>query len=118
MLGTGELVAFAATRDLGLSHAFYGDVLGLERVDASSFANVYTVAGTALRVTLVEDVVRAPYTVLDWNVPDICARRSTRRLVSGPRRQHVVALADHTLSRLASTRARWISASTMTVRSA
>ena len=71
MLTGARLVAFAATVDLERSHAFYGDVLGLRRVEASPFANAYDVAGTPLRVTRVEAHVPAAFTVLGWQVPDV-----------------------------------------------
>jgi catechol 2,3-dioxygenase-like lactoylglutathione lyase family enzyme len=67
------LVAFAPTADLDRSHDFYGGVLGLERVEASGFANAYDVEGTRLRVTLVNEVVAAPYTVLGFSVSDLTA---------------------------------------------
>lgn len=73
MLADSDLIAFAASADLERSHAFYGDVLGLRRVEASSFANVYDAHGTMLRVTRVERVVAAPYTSLGWAVPDVRA---------------------------------------------
>jgi catechol 2,3-dioxygenase-like lactoylglutathione lyase family enzyme len=60
-----------ATTDLDRSHDFYGGVLGLRRVEAGGFANAYDVAGSALRVTLVRELVRAPYTVLGFSVPDL-----------------------------------------------
>jgi catechol 2,3-dioxygenase-like lactoylglutathione lyase family enzyme len=68
-----SLVAFAAAADLETSHAFYCGVLGLERVEASAFANAYSVHGTQLRVTLVERPARASYTVLGWRVADVAA---------------------------------------------
>jgi catechol 2,3-dioxygenase-like lactoylglutathione lyase family enzyme len=71
--GGAVLTAFAATTDLDRSHAFYGGVLGLERVEASGFANAYDVNGTPLRVTLVERLAPAPYTVLGFRVPDLAA---------------------------------------------
>lgn len=64
-------MAFAATTDLTRSHAFYGDVLGLSHVENTPFANLYDAAGTALRVTLVDRVAAAPYTVLGWRVADL-----------------------------------------------
>ncbi|MEA2381693.1 MAG: hypothetical protein QOH72_1664 [Solirubrobacteraceae bacterium] len=73
MLSQAALVAFVASTDLERAHAFYGDVLGLRRVDASPFANVYDAGGTRLRVTRVDRVAAAPYTVLGWTVPDIRA---------------------------------------------
>jgi predicted enzyme related to lactoylglutathione lyase len=48
-------------------------VLGLNRTESSSFANAYDAQGTQLRVTRVDEPVRAPYTVLGWRVKDISA---------------------------------------------
>jgi catechol 2,3-dioxygenase-like lactoylglutathione lyase family enzyme len=73
MLIDEAIVAFAATTDLERAHAFYGEVLGLRRVDATPFASVYDANGTSLRVTRVERVAPAPYTVLGWDVADIGA---------------------------------------------
>jgi catechol 2,3-dioxygenase-like lactoylglutathione lyase family enzyme len=73
VLERAELVAFVGTRDLRLSDRFYGGLLGLALVDSGPYANVYDTGGAPLRVTLVEDVARAPYTVLGWNVPDIAS---------------------------------------------
>lgn len=73
MLEDAALVAFVATTDLKRSHAFYGGVLGLQNLEMTPFANVYDVAGRALRVTLVEERAAAPYTVLGWEVADIAA---------------------------------------------
>ena len=68
MLERANLVAFVATRDLEAAGAFYGSVLRLPLVEASGFARVYDANGTQLRVTLVESMVEAPYTVLGWSV--------------------------------------------------
>ena len=73
MLGSADLVAFVATRDLEAATAFYGPILGLPLVEANGFARVYDANGTQLRVTLVESLARAPYTVLGWRVVDIAA---------------------------------------------
>ena len=73
MLTDAPLIAFAATTDLDRSHAFYGGVLGLPHLETTGFANVYEAAGTSLRVTLVDHVAAAPYTVLGWTVGDIHA---------------------------------------------
>jgi catechol 2,3-dioxygenase-like lactoylglutathione lyase family enzyme len=67
------VVAFVASTDLDRSHAFYGAVLGLRRVEATSFANVYAAGGTRLRVTAVRRVARAEYTVAGWQVDDVDA---------------------------------------------
>jgi catechol 2,3-dioxygenase-like lactoylglutathione lyase family enzyme len=71
MLTDSPLVAFIATTDLERAHAFYGDRLGLRRVEANPYANAYDASGTQLRVTLVDRLVPARYTVLGWNVPYI-----------------------------------------------
>jgi len=73
VLTAAPIVAFAATTDLARSHAFYGGALGPRHVDTTAFANVYDAHGTSLRVTLVERVAAAPYTVLGWCVPDVRA---------------------------------------------
>jgi catechol 2,3-dioxygenase-like lactoylglutathione lyase family enzyme len=72
-LSGAAVIAFVATTDLDRAHAFYGDVLGLERTEAGPYANAYDVGGTSLRVTRVERVASAPYTVLGWRVDDIAA---------------------------------------------
>jgi catechol 2,3-dioxygenase-like lactoylglutathione lyase family enzyme len=68
-LAGAPLVAFVATTDLERSHGFYGGVLGLERTEASGFANAYA----GLRVTLVKERAAAAYTVLGWSVPELSA---------------------------------------------
>ena len=59
--------------DLERADAFYGDAMGLKRLESSPFANLYQAHGGLLRVTLVEAPARAPYTVLGWAVPDMAA---------------------------------------------
>ncbi len=71
MLGSAALVAFAGSTDLGRSRAFYEERLGLSLVSTGEQACVFDCAGTELRVTLVDSVAAAPYTVLGWRVPDI-----------------------------------------------
>jgi catechol 2,3-dioxygenase-like lactoylglutathione lyase family enzyme len=73
MLTDATIVAFAATTDLERSHAFYAGTLGLRHIETTPFANVYDANGTTLRVTLVDRVAAASYTVLGWNVSDIHA---------------------------------------------
>ena len=71
LMGGCALVAFAATRDAARAKAFYRDVLGLRLVDEDGFALTFDAAGTTLRVSIVEQLVPAGYTVLGWQVPDI-----------------------------------------------
>jgi catechol 2,3-dioxygenase-like lactoylglutathione lyase family enzyme len=71
MLGSQKLVAFVATRDPGRAKEFYRDTLGLPLVSEDEFALVFDAAGTTLRVTRVQELAAAKYTVLGWQVPDI-----------------------------------------------
>jgi catechol 2,3-dioxygenase-like lactoylglutathione lyase family enzyme len=71
ILGSQELVAFVATRDPSRAKKFYRDILGLPLVSEDEFALVFDAAGTMLRVTRVQEVAAAKYTVLGWRVRDI-----------------------------------------------
>lgn len=71
MLTGVPVIAFAATTDAPAAKAFYGEALGLALTDESPYAVVFDAGGTQLRVTLVERVVPAAYTVLGWDVADI-----------------------------------------------
>src|SRR6476469_1387421 len=66
-----KLVAFIPSSHLGSSHTFYSGVLGLERTEATSMANVYDANGTPLRVTLVTNHEPSHFTVIGWYVPDV-----------------------------------------------
>jgi len=79
VLADAALVAFVASTDLERSQRFYGDVLGLELVESSSFARVFDAHGTQLRVTAVEALAGAPYTVLGWRVDDVAATMAELR---------------------------------------
>ena len=73
MLGSSDVIAFAAATDLDRSRAFYEQALGLPLAGQSEFACVFDANGTMLRVTAVPEVSRAGYTVLGWRVADIAA---------------------------------------------
>src|ERR1700719_5085872 len=66
ILGSQELVAFVATGDPSRAKKFYRDSLGLPLVSEDEFALVFDTAGTMLRVTRVQEVAAAKYTVLWW----------------------------------------------------
>jgi len=73
-LSEHAIVAFVASSDVDRARKFYGDILGLHLIeDHLPFALVYDAHGTMLRVTTVERVTPAAYTVLGWHVPDIAA---------------------------------------------
>jgi catechol 2,3-dioxygenase-like lactoylglutathione lyase family enzyme len=64
-------MAFVATRDPGRAKAFYRDTLGLDLVGEDQFALVFDVSGIMLRVTTVQELAGAKYTVLGWQVSDV-----------------------------------------------
>lgn len=82
VLGSQELVAFVATRDPSRAKEFYRDTLGLPLVSEDEFALVFDTAGTMLRVTRVQEVAAAKYTVLGWRVADI-VRTATNLQTAG-----------------------------------
>jgi catechol 2,3-dioxygenase-like lactoylglutathione lyase family enzyme len=73
-LESAQLVAFAGATDLQRAREFYEGVLGLPLESEDSFACVFRAGDTRLRVTRVDEVSAAPYTVLGWAVPDIEAK--------------------------------------------
>jgi catechol 2,3-dioxygenase-like lactoylglutathione lyase family enzyme len=71
MLGSSQIVAFAAATDLDRARSFYEGQLGLRLVEQNQFACVFDANGTMLRVTAVAEAARPGYTVLGWQVNDI-----------------------------------------------
>jgi catechol 2,3-dioxygenase-like lactoylglutathione lyase family enzyme len=73
MLGDADLMAFVSTTDLARARAFYESALGLTHLEDNPVASVFDAHGTTLRVTLVEVLAAAPFTVLGWQVADMGA---------------------------------------------
>ncbi len=71
MLGSSDVIAFAAATDLARSRLFYERTLGLRVTSENEFACVFDAHGTMLRVTAVPAVTPALHTVLGWRVTDI-----------------------------------------------
>lgn len=71
MLGSSDIVAFAATADAPKARAFYEGTLGLRLVSDDPYALVFDANGTMLRIAKVQTVAVAPYTVVGWIVGDI-----------------------------------------------
>jgi len=71
MLGTSQIIAFAAVTDLDRARSFYEDTLGLRLIEQNQFACVFDAHGTMLRVTAAQRVAQPGYTVLGWRVDDI-----------------------------------------------
>lgn len=71
MLRQAKQVGFVGVSDLDAAERFYGRVLGLELVDARPYALVHETPASQLRITAVEEVRAARYTVLGWIVDDL-----------------------------------------------
>jgi catechol 2,3-dioxygenase-like lactoylglutathione lyase family enzyme len=73
MLESSDVVAFVAATDLARARAFYTDALGLTLLSEDPFACTFSAHGTILRISRVDEIFIAPYTVLGWSVSDIAA---------------------------------------------
>lgn len=71
VLDDAKQVGFVGVSDLDHAHWFYGETLGLDLQDARPYALVHETGATQLRITAVEEVRAAPYTVLGWTVTDL-----------------------------------------------
>ena len=71
MLKAYPIIAFVATTNPARAKKFYKDTLGLRFVSEGEFALVFDAGGIMLRVTPVQNLQPAGYTVLGWTVPDI-----------------------------------------------
>lgn len=71
MLTAANIVAFVSTSDADRSRDFYEGVLGLRLIRSTPLALIFDARGTMLRVTIVEDLEPAAFTVLGWQVADI-----------------------------------------------
>jgi catechol 2,3-dioxygenase-like lactoylglutathione lyase family enzyme len=63
------------------ARTFYRDTLGLRLVSEDQFAVVFDANGTTLRVSIVQELAPAKYTVLGWLVPDIVASAKSLQLL-------------------------------------
>jgi catechol 2,3-dioxygenase-like lactoylglutathione lyase family enzyme len=71
-LSDHSIIAFVAVSNPERARKFYGETLALPLIEEQMpFALVYDAHGTMLRVTIVDRVGPASYTVLGWKVPDI-----------------------------------------------
>ena len=73
MLTTSKVVGFVGTVRPAEARHFYEQILGLQLLEESPFALVFTSGGTTVRVQKVQAVVTPPYTSLGWEVVDIAA---------------------------------------------
>ena len=73
MLSSASVMAFVATRNPNKARAFYQETLKLRLTADEPFALVFDCNGLMLRVSKVQELTPAPFTVLGWQVKDIAA---------------------------------------------
>jgi predicted enzyme related to lactoylglutathione lyase len=71
MLASSPVFAFVPTLDMERAAAFYGQTLGLDVLEQTSYAAVLDAAGTTVRITLVQELTVQPFTILGWLVDDL-----------------------------------------------
>ena len=71
MLGKYDLMAFVSTAEPAKAREFYESKLGLEVLAADDYGVMYNVNGRRLRLSYVQELKPAPYSVLCWVVPEI-----------------------------------------------
>ena len=71
MISEGKVMGFIPTTDAVRARGFYEDLLGLHVVSDDAFALVVESQGTFIRITKVDKLTPAPYTILGWRVDDI-----------------------------------------------
>ena len=68
-----RVMGFVGVSDLDTAQEFYGETLGLERVDERPFALSVRLGDAMVRITAVGSPAVAPYTVLGGEVDDLPA---------------------------------------------
>jgi catechol 2,3-dioxygenase-like lactoylglutathione lyase family enzyme len=71
VLPSAPVSVFLATTRADEAKTFYADILGLKILDDNGFALVFELHGAELRISKVPGFEPFPWTVLDWQVPDI-----------------------------------------------
>ena len=70
---TAKAITFIVTRERAGAQRFYGETLGFKQTHEDSFAVVFDLNGTMLRISTVPDHKPPMHTVLGWDIPDIVA---------------------------------------------
>lgn len=64
-------ISFVATLEPEKAKVFYGEVLGLENIESSPYALVFSDGENMLRVQIVPELCPAPHTAHGWQVTNI-----------------------------------------------
>lgn len=70
-LNTSKTTIFLATSNPEAARIFYEEQLGLSLAADDPYTLVYQLAGTEFRLSKVPSHTPLPFTVLDWQVPDL-----------------------------------------------
>ena len=73
MLGKYDLMAFAPTAAPAKAREFYEETLGLPVLGSDDYGVTYDVNGRRLRLSFMQELKPAPYSILCWVVPNIRA---------------------------------------------
>ena len=68
---TAKAITFVVTRDRTGAKRFYGETLGFKQTHEDTFAVVFDLNGTMLRISTVPEHKAPMHTVLGWDIPDI-----------------------------------------------
>jgi catechol 2,3-dioxygenase-like lactoylglutathione lyase family enzyme len=71
MLGKYDIMAFVSTAEAAVARPFYEEKLGLTVRETDDYGIVYDANGIRLRLSFVQELHPAPYSILCWVVPDI-----------------------------------------------
>lgn len=71
MLEKFALMAFVSTAEPAKARGFYEGKLGLPVKAADDYGVMYDAGGTTLRMSFVQELHPAPYSILSWIVADI-----------------------------------------------
>ena len=83
LLGSEKIMAFVATQAPAKAKVFYRDTLGLRLISEDAVALVFDAHGIFLRVSIVEKLAPAPYTVLGWQVENVVATAKALQKAGG-----------------------------------
>ena len=72
-LNSCKLIAFVPTANISHAREFYKFTLGFHLVEEGPNALMFEVSTGLLRITNVQQVIPAHYTVMGWRVPNIAA---------------------------------------------
>jgi hypothetical protein len=71
MLGKYNIMSIIATAEPARVRPFYEETLGLAVINEDMYGVTFDANGARIRLSFVQEMKAAPYSVLSWSVPDI-----------------------------------------------